>query len=203
MSRKTSIALAAIIAGLLASPAMAQSTSSAPAKTEAAPATQTMPGGMMSGGMPMQGKGQGMMMGQGGSGEMGAMMARHVEGMMARHVEGRIAFLKAELKITESQQKLWDAVADAMRANAKAMTEMSGGTMTTGATANLPDRLAASEKALNARLDALHKYKAVVDPLYAALSDEQKKTADELVPGMMDAGMMGMGGEMVGRMGMR
>jgi hypothetical protein len=195
MNRKTSIALAAIIAGLLASPAMAQSTSSAPAKTGAAPATQTMPGGMMSGGMPMQGKGQGMMMGQGGSGEIGA--------MMARHVEGRIAFLKAELKITESQQKLWDAVADAMRANAKAMTEMSGGTMTTGATANLPDRLAASEKALNARLDALHKYKAVVDPLYAALSDEQKKTADELVPGMMGAGMMGMGGEMVGRMGMR
>jgi hypothetical protein len=195
MNRKTSIALAAIIAGLLASPAMAQSTSSAPAKTGAAPATQTMPGGMMSGGMPMQGKGQGMMMGQGGSGEIGA--------MMARHVEGRIAFLKAELKITESQQKLWDAVADAMRANAKAMTEMSGGTMTTGATANLPDRLAASEKALNARLDALHKYKAVVDPLYAALSDEQKKTADELVPGMMGAGMMGMGGEMFGRMGMR
>jgi Spy/CpxP family protein refolding chaperone len=176
MNRKTSIALAAIMAGLLASPAMAQSTSSAPAKTEAAPAPQTMHGGMMSDGMPMQGNGQGV---------MGA--------MIAGHVEGGIAFLKAELKITESQQKLWDAVADAMRANVKAMTEMSGGTMTTGATANLPDRLAANEKALNARLDALHKYKAVVDPLYAALSDEQKKTADELVPGMMGAGMMGMG----------
>ncbi len=189
MNYKTSIALAAFMAGLLASPAMAQSTGGAAAGKDAAPAAPTMSGGMMPGGTPRQGMGRGMMghgmmgqgmMGQGGTGPM--------EAMMARHVEGRIAFLKAELKITESQQKLWNAVADAMRANAKAMTEMPGGTMNAAAT--LPDRLAAREKALNARLDALQKYQAVVDPLYAALSDEQKRTADELVPGMIGGGMM-------------
>ena len=38
---------------------------------------------------------------------------------MAGHVEGRLAFLKTELKITDAQLPLWNAVADAVRANAK------------------------------------------------------------------------------------
>jgi hypothetical protein len=33
----------------------------------------------------------------------------------ARHVEGRIAFLKAELKVTDAQLPLWNPVAGAMR----------------------------------------------------------------------------------------
>ena len=44
------------------------------------------------------------------------------------------------------------------------------------------------EKMMTAHLEALRKFKAAVDPLYAALSDEQKKTADELLIGPM--GMM-------------
>ena len=38
-----------------------------------------------------------------------------------RHVEGRIAYLKAELKITDAQAPHFDAVANVMRDNAKAM----------------------------------------------------------------------------------
>ena len=38
---------------------------------------------------------------------------------MAGHVEGRLAFLKTELKITDAQLPLWNAVAEAIRANAK------------------------------------------------------------------------------------
>jgi hypothetical protein len=41
---------------------------------------------------------------------------------------------------------------------------------------------------MTAHLEALLKFKAAVDPLYAALSEEQKKTADELLAGPM--GMM-------------
>jgi hypothetical protein len=41
---------------------------------------------------------------------------------------------------------------------------------------------------MTAHLDALHRFKAAIEPLYAALSDEQKKTADELLMGPM--GMM-------------
>jgi LTXXQ motif family protein len=38
---------------------------------------------------------------------------------------------------------------------------------------------------MTGRLEALHRLKAAVDPLYAALSDEQKKTAVELLMGPM------------------
>ena len=36
----------------------------------------------------------------------------------ASHIEGRIAYLKAELKITPAQEAQWDKVAQAMRQNA-------------------------------------------------------------------------------------
>jgi LTXXQ motif family protein len=52
----------------------------------------------------------------------------------------------------------------------------------------LPDRLALRERMMAAHLEALRKLKTSVDPLYAALSDEQKKTADTLVLSPM--GMM-------------
>ena len=135
-----------------------------------------MPGGMAGGGdMPMMR----MMMGRDGMAMIGA---------MARHVEGRLAFLKTELKITDAQLPLWNPVADAMRANAKTMGDMAGGMMGGSQTATLPDKLAMREKMMAAHLEALRKFKAAVDPLYAALSEEQKKSADELLIGPM--GMM-------------
>ena len=137
-----------------------------------------MPGGMGGGDMPMMGMMR-MMMGRDGMSMMGA---------MARHVEGRLAFLKTELKITDAQLPLWNAVADAMRANAKSMGDMAGGMMGGSETATLPDKLAMREKMMTAHLEALRKFKAAADPLYAALSDEQKKTADELLISPM--GMM-------------
>jgi hypothetical protein len=137
-----------------------------------------MPGGMAGGDMPMTGMMR-MMMGRDGMSMMGA---------MARHVEGRLAFLKTELKITDAQLPLWNALADAIRANAKTMGDMPGGMMGGAQPATLPDKLAVREKMMTAHLEALRKFKAAVDPLYAALSDEQKKTADELLTGPM--GMM-------------
>jgi phage tail tube protein FII len=68
------------------------------------------------------------------------------------------------------------------------MSEMSGGMMGASQAAMLPEKLALREKMMTAHLEALRKFKAAVDPLYAALSDEQKKTADELLIGPM--GMM-------------
>jgi xanthine dehydrogenase YagS FAD-binding subunit len=43
--------------------------------------------------------------------------------------------------------------------------------------------MALREKMMTAHLEALRKFEAAVDPLYAALSDEQKKIADELLIG--------------------
>ena len=141
-----------------------------------------MQGGAMAGGMPMMGMMR-MMTGQDGMGGMA---------MMAGHVEGRLAFLKTELKITDAQLPLWNAVADAIRANAKSTSEMMSGAKmgSSQTTATLPEKLALREKMMTAHLEALRRLKTAVDPLYAALSEEQKKTADELLMGPMGMGMM-------------
>jgi|SRR6516225_913674 len=175
----------ALMVALTALPALAQQQEHKqhhPAGTPPAAGMQGpgMSGNQMSGvvGMPMMGMMR-MMMGPDGM------------GMMAGHVEGRLAFLKTELKITDAQLPLWNAVADAFRANAKSMGEMmSGGMMGSSQTATLPEKLALHEKMMTAHLEGLRRLKTAVDPLYAALSPEQKKTADELVMGPMGMGMM-------------
>ena len=183
--RKTSLSLAIILAmaatGAFAADAEQEqhhpaATPPAAAATPA-PAMPGMPTGSMPGapgGMPMTGMMQ-MMMGQNG---------------MAGHVEGRIAFLKVELKITDAQQPLWKAVVDVMRANATSRGGMPNGMAMMGSAATLPDSLAMREKMMAAHLEQLRRLKAAVEPLYAALTDEQKKTADDLMSGPMGMGMM-------------
>jgi LTXXQ motif family protein len=178
----------ALILALMATPALAQQQEHEqhhPGETPPAAGMRGpgMQGGAMAGagGMPMMGMMR-MMIGQDGMGGMS---------MMAEHVEGRLAFLKTELKITDAQLPLWSAVADAIRANAKSMSEMSGAMMgSSQTTATLPAKLALHEKMMTAHLEALRRLKTAVDPLYAALGPEQKKSADELLMGPM--GMMGM-----------
>ena len=184
--RHVKICASLVMLVLVAGPAFAQQPQDHeqhhPPETPPAAASPGMPGGMMSGagGMPMMNMMR--MMGEDGLSGMPMMAA------MAGHVEGRLAFLKTELKITDAQLPLWNAVADAIRANAKDMGAMAEGMMGSAQAATLPDKLTTREKMLAARLEALRKLKAAVDPLYAALSDEQKKTADELIMGPM--GMM-------------
>ena len=57
-----------------------------------------------------------------------------------------------------------------------------------GAPSTWPERLAFQQKMLSARLDSLKDMEAAVKPLYATLSDEQRKLADQLMSGPM--GMM-------------
>jgi hypothetical protein len=175
------VALALMAAPAVGQPEHEQHHPGEPPPAAAAPGLG-MPGGMAgAGGMPMMGMMR-MMMGEDGMSGMPMMAA------MAGHVEGRLAFLKAELKITDAQLPLWNAVADAIRANAKGRGATAEGMMGSTQAATLPDRLAAREKMMTAHIEALRKFKAAVDPLYAALSDEQKKIADELLIGPM--GMM-------------
>ena len=65
-----------------------------------------------------------------------------------------------------------------------------GGMMGSSQTATLPEKLVLREKMMTAHLEALRRLKTAVDPLYAALSAEQKKSADELLMGPMGMGMM-------------
>jgi len=134
-----------------------------------------MMSGMMSGGM----MGPGMM-------SMMSMMASMGQMMAPEHIEGRLAFLETELGITEAQRPLWDAFADALRADARGMASMMAdmqGMMPaqTAAPAALPQRIELQERMLAARLDGLRQVNAALQPLYAALDDTQKRTADTLL----------------------
>lgn len=143
-----------------------------------------MQGGMMQGGM-MHGDMKRMMSMMN---DMMAMMSAH-SGMMATHVEGRIAALKAELKPTDAQMPQWDRFADALRAVAKTIGDLHQHHMMASVkSTTLPESLAQRETAVAAHLAALKAMDDALKPLYASLTDEQKKVADGLRIGPM--GMM-------------
>lgn len=147
-----------------------------------------MMGGGMMGGMPMM---------QGGMMQGGMMQGEGMHGMQmgpGKHVEGRLAFLRAEIKITDAQTAQWNVFADAVRAASKSMA---AAMPMHGRRANLPkstwlDRMDQDEQAATQRLAAVKSVRAAAEPLYAQLSDEQKKVADELMAGPMGP-MGGMG----------
>jgi hypothetical protein len=96
-------------------------------------------------------------------------------------IEGRIAFLKTELKITGAQNAAFDAVANAMRENDRAMRAgFEARQQQRGQQSNLLDRLDRRQKGAEGMAAATGKLRAAWAPLYASLSDDQKKTADEL-----------------------
>jgi hypothetical protein len=167
-----------------------------------APTPGTQPGmnmgGMMGGGMMGQKDGQaGMMcgmMGQKGaqagmtqSGILGGGMMGHQGGMGMpfEHTEGRIAFLKAELGITDAQTAQWNTLADAMRANAKIHRTMHEHMTKGGMPSSWSERLTFQQKALSSRLDGLKAMEAAAKPLFAVLTEDQKKLAEQLLSGPM------------------
>lgn len=100
---------------------------------------------------------------------------------MAQHMEGRIAFMRTKLKITDEQMPQWNAFADAMRDNARRMTEMHG-MMGHDASLSAPELLDRMEKMTAGMMEAVQSTKAAFVPLYSVLSVEQKKAADTLAP---------------------
>ena len=177
-STRLLLATAALLAGL------------APAQAQMA----TPHAGMPMAGPTAQGAQPGAMGGMAGMMEMmRPMMAGGGMGMPFEHVDGRIAYLKAELGITEAQAAPWSAFADAMRADAAAMRAMheemtKGGMMTGAAPVALPDRLATQRKMMSAHAAMLDRMEAAAKPLYAVLSADQRKVMDQAAPGSM--GMM-------------
>jgi hypothetical protein len=100
----------------------------------------------------------------------------------AGHVDSRLAAIKAELKITPAQEALWSAYAaaahdsvNAALARCTALASQRGNT-----SVSVPDRFDQDEKLLAAQLHALRAMTAALKPLYAALSDSQKTSADHV-----------------------
>jgi hypothetical protein len=164
-----SAVVALAIAAAMAGTAMAQDQ---PTQQGTPPGWSWGPRGMMGYG-PMGSMGAWMM---GGSGSAEAMCSA-----MASHIDGRLGYIKAELKVTDAQEPLWSTYALAARDNAKTMiarcTTMMG---KRGSQTSLPDRLDQNEQLMAAQFDAVRAMNKALKPLYTALSDGQKKTADQL-----------------------
>ena len=113
---------------------------------------------------------------------------------MAERIDGRLAFLKAELKITDAQTQSWNTLADAIRKSAATRTErMRGRWSDDDAGKTLVERLERHEQFMLARLEEIRQIRVAWSELYQYLSDGQKKEADELVLPMMGMGGPGMG----------
>jgi hypothetical protein len=104
-------------------------------------------------------------------------------------IEGRLAFLRTELKITDAQSKDWETVAQLMRQQDKArrdrFEQMRARMPQPGAQPPAPpsaiDQLQRRQAAAERRAADLKQFVAAVQPLYASFSDEQKRTADQLL----------------------
>jgi LTXXQ motif family protein len=117
-------------------------------------------------------------------GMMGGCPMMGPNGQASTFIDGRIAFLKAELAITDAQKSAWDAYADATKRNLQSMQGM-WQTMKTIFDGKTPvERLDAHLAAMESRSNALKDVKPALAKLYEALSAEQKKKADEILTGM-------------------
>lgn len=145
--------------------------------------------GMMYGpgfGPGRQGSGFGPGMMGFGPGMMGScpMIGTTSEGQASTFAEGRIAFLKTELGITEAQKAVWDAYADAIKSNLQNMQSMWQSMKSVFEAKTPVERLDAHIAVMDGRLGALKAIKPALANLYAALSADQKKKADEILTGV-------------------
>jgi hypothetical protein len=107
--------------------------------------------------------------------------------MPGERIEARLAYLKTALKITDAQQPQWEAFANTLRKHARDMDQritarrehMAQGHHDRKATAI--ERLERRQARLAAASARLNDTLAAAKPLYAALSPEQQKVADELL----------------------
>lgn len=111
------------------------------------------------------------------------------QGMMCRayeRIDGQLAYIKAELKITEAQEPQWSVFMNMFRADkekqaraCKAAQEQSRQMIS----ASLPESMKIKVERLAEQLQSLRALEAAVQPLYSILSKDQKKTADEIMKG--------------------
>ncbi|MBX9591256.1 MAG: Spy/CpxP family protein refolding chaperone [Hyphomonadaceae bacterium] len=164
MNRLKNLCSAAAFAGLVMSSATGAS------------AQGRMPG-------EMRGRMPGMEMMDGG---MMRMMAECgvLGGDMATHAEGRIAFLKAELGVSDAQKAVWEAYAAALAKNLQGMQGMRQAMMKAMEAKSPVERLDSHIAAMEGRVAALKEVKPALGTLYSALSEDQKKKADQLLTGV-------------------
>jgi hypothetical protein len=105
----------------------------------------------------------------------------------SERTEARLAYLKTALKITDAQQPQWDAFADTLRKHAREADQRVQALRTgaagreKGARPTAIERMERGQARLAATSKRLNETLSAAKPLYAALSPEQQKIADELL----------------------
>jgi hypothetical protein len=93
----------------------------------------------------------------------------------------RIKYIHDRLRITEEQEPLWDTVAQAIRETAGYLAPRLKDRLRAATSGSAPELLRSYETLGDAQLDSLKKIIAAFDPLYAGLSEGQKKIADAIL----------------------
>lgn len=105
----------------------------------------------------------------------------HARMLPSQLVDGRVAFLKAELKITPAQETQWQQVATAMHENATALDQVISTARQHSGTMDAVQRLTLREQFAKVRADNDARLLTAFKPLYASLTPEQQQTANALV----------------------
>lgn len=112
----------------------------------------------------------------------GAMSGGNTSGPadVTERLEGRIAFLKAELQVTDKQLPDWNLLADALRSSRQhlldarkllVMDDKAAGT----------ERIEHYERHLSERLEAIKSARSAFNRLYGTLNESQKQAADAIL----------------------
>jgi len=98
-------------------------------------------------------------------------------------IEARLAYAKTALKITPAQEAQWNALATVLRRHAAAMDQQV--TQRRAADRNQPvsaiERLTRRQAMMAEAATRMNEVLEAAKPLYAVLSDDQKKDADALL----------------------
>jgi protein CpxP len=130
---------------------------------------------------------------------------RHHDGKRAftqpsERVEARLAYIRTALKITDAQQAQWNAFAETLRNQARAVDQRMQefrAQREQGATRERPNAIARLEREQQRHAESatrINERLAVQRPLYAVLSTEQKAIADEVLAPRRHGGHFGRGG---------
>ena len=105
----------------------------------------------------------------------------------SERVEARLAYLKTALKITDAQQSQWDAFAGTLRKQARDADQRikerrsQASQRPERSPTSAIERMERRQKLMAAAAARMDETLAAAKPLYAALSPEQQKIADDLL----------------------
>ncbi len=112
---------------------------------------------------------------------------QHAFARPTERIEARLAYVKTALKITDAQQPQWDAYANLVRKSAQEVEQKitawrsAKGARPEHQRANAVERLEREQSFHAQAVTRINELLAVEKPLYAALSPEQQKVADEVL----------------------